>query len=335
MNIPVGRLRGLLARAACAFAAAAVLAACGAGDLVRVEDKFVIEPPAIAEEFAGADVVFVGEHHDDHLHHRKQLMVIRALHESGADVAVGLEMFLATENEVLDGWVAGTVAEGDIKKVFAEHWTVPWAKYRAIFVYARDNGIPLVGLNISKTVIHQVFTGGFASLEPEMAAKMPGASCDVDEKYEEFIREAIGGHDHHKKDAKADADKEEDEGDAAASEDDRGEYDAGADGDEEAAAKEAEDKPSFDDIIFKKFCEAQVAWDTAMAYHAVEYLKQNPGRTLVILTGSAHSWKRGMPRRIAEISELDYRVIIPESSDQLSIKNITLDDADYLWLEPW
>jgi hypothetical protein len=51
---------------------------------------------------------------------------------------------------------------------------------------------------------------------------------------------------------------------------------------------------------------------------------------MVVLAGSGHSWKRGIPQQVEKLSALDYLVILPEVSD-LNTFNITSKDADYIW----
>lgn len=84
---------------------------------------------------------------------------------------------------------------------------------------------------------------------------------------------------------------------------------------------------------FTKFCEAQLVWDTAMAWSLLRYLEKNPDTTVVVVAGSGHSWKLGIPAQIQSRSELPFRVILPEVPGRVDKKNITLNEADYVWLE--
>lgn len=84
---------------------------------------------------------------------------------------------------------------------------------------------------------------------------------------------------------------------------------------------------------FTNFCEAQMLWDTAMAWHAVETLKAHPDRLLLILAGSGHAWKPGIPRHIASFSDFKVRVILPEIEGKTDAATVTEQDADYLWVE--
>lgn len=83
---------------------------------------------------------------------------------------------------------------------------------------------------------------------------------------------------------------------------------------------------------FTNFCEAQLVWDKAMALHSIEYVKKNPDRTLVLLAGTGHAWKKGIPERIKERSSIPYAVLLPEIPDHLDRDTVTAEDADYLML---
>ena len=84
---------------------------------------------------------------------------------------------------------------------------------------------------------------------------------------------------------------------------------------------------------FTKFCEAQLVWDTAMAWSLLRYLEKNPDATVVVVAGSGHSWKLGIPAQIRSRSTLPFRVILPEIPGRVDREHIGLNEADYVWLE--
>jgi uncharacterized iron-regulated protein len=84
---------------------------------------------------------------------------------------------------------------------------------------------------------------------------------------------------------------------------------------------------------FTNFCEAQMVWDKAMAWHLLEYLKSNQGKTVVVIAGKGHTWKRGIPEQVRRGSSLKYRVILPETSGAIDRRVVTIHDADYLLIE--
>jgi uncharacterized iron-regulated protein len=84
---------------------------------------------------------------------------------------------------------------------------------------------------------------------------------------------------------------------------------------------------------FLFFCEAQILWDTMMAHHLADYLKANPASRVVVLSGSSHSWKFGMPRQLLEQMEVTYRVVLPEVDGRINRNELDRELTDYLWLD--
>lgn len=81
------------------------------------------------------------------------------------------------------------------------------------------------------------------------------------------------------------------------------------------------------------FCEAQLLWDTMMARNLIDFLKENPDYRVVVLAGSGHAWKFGIPRQLAEQADISYRVILPEIIGRVDRMNVNEEIADYLWLD--
>lgn len=265
--------------------AALLVPACDlAGDrILQTGTGEVLSFAEVAGDLASVPLIFVGELHDRRSHHRAQLRVLEALHERGGAIAIGLEMFHQGHQEDLDRWVGRTLSVEEFLPVYYHNWSLPWALYRDIFLFARESGLPMVALNASPEITRQVAAHGFDSLSPDQLARLPGVSCNVDAEYEEFIRQSHGRHG-------------------------------------EGGAR------------FTNFCEAQMVWDSVMSAEAVRFLEENPGRTLVVLAGSGHSWKRGIPAQVRQRSSLPLRTVLPEVEGRLTRNEATEEDTDYLWL---
>jgi len=54
---------------------------------------------------------------------------------------------------------------------------------------------------------------------------------------------------------------------------------------------------------------------------------------LILLAGTGHAWKKGIPERIKERSSASYAVLLPEIPDHLDKDTVTTEDADYLMLD--
>jgi uncharacterized iron-regulated protein len=141
-------------------------------------------------------IILVGEHHSNKKHHEAQLAVVRALKKSGLKVAVGLEMFRSDSQQALDRWLSGDIGEEKFQQIYYDNWNYPWSAYRMIFEYAREDKIPLIGLNVSRNITRQVSRQGFKSLTAAQRGKLSNITCRVDKEYMEYIKNAFGGHAH-------------------------------------------------------------------------------------------------------------------------------------------
>ena len=162
----------------------------GTGDL--------LEPADLPARLADTRLLFVGESHTSIDFHRVQLRVIRELQAAGRPVMIGLEMYPYTEQRFLDRWVRGLLTEKGFVELsdWYENWGYHWDYYREIFLYARDNGIPMYALNTPREVIKSVRTKGFENLTEEEASRVPGEiDTDSDEHFELFRAFFSGGDD--------------------------------------------------------------------------------------------------------------------------------------------
>ncbi len=278
-------LYALALSAVALFAAALVFTSASAvAHILDVRERDYVPFEQMIAELRTTQMVFVGELHDRISHHQAQLQIIEALHRAGEEVAIGLEMFRAQHQDVLDRWVAGEMDEGAFRREFERNWGM-WEMYADILRFARDEGIALVALNVPREITQQVAREGFESLTPEQLEDVPGVRCDVDPAYEEFIRRALGAHAH-------------------------------------------------GEMAFRHFCEAQMVWDTAMAHNLVNYARNHPQKVIVVLAGSAHAWKYGIPRQVEfeMMDAADYRVVLPEIQGRVTAQNVTTDEADYLMI---
>ncbi len=163
--------------------------------VLRVSDGKIISFSRMMDEIKGVQVVVIGENHDSPEDHRLQLDVIAAFHQAGRPLAIGAEMFTADNQRQLDRWVAGKMDQTAFIRLYYDNWRMPWPLYSGIFLYARDHGIPLIGLNVDQSIPRKVARQGFASLSRKELQKVPpGITCNVDAAYMAFIRRAYATH---------------------------------------------------------------------------------------------------------------------------------------------
>jgi uncharacterized iron-regulated protein len=141
------------------------------------------------QEVKDKKIIFVGEIHEEPEHHEYQLRLIKALYAQGTPIAIGLEMFRANDQRLLDSWVAGNLTLNQFLPIYTANWHAPWSLYKDVFLFSKDKRIPLIALNVPPEIPGKVARMGFVSLsEEEIRQLPPGIRCDVDGTYMGYIR---------------------------------------------------------------------------------------------------------------------------------------------------
>jgi uncharacterized iron-regulated protein len=151
---------------------------------------------AIVNAVADKTIVYVGERHDRYGDHIAQLEVIQGLRERHRDLAIGMEMFQSRYQKALDDYIAGTVDEETFlrKAHYFTSWGFNYFLYRDILLYARNEKIPVIGLNIPKELASNVARHGLAHLSEEEQALLPKEMEGADEGYRERLQRAFAMH---------------------------------------------------------------------------------------------------------------------------------------------
>jgi uncharacterized iron-regulated protein len=159
-----------------------------------------LTPGELAEKLAGNGMIFVGESHTSMDFHRVQLRILEELRRRGKKLLIGLEMYPYTEQQYLDQWHDGLLTEEGFVRLskWYSNWGYHWDYYRDIFLFARDNGIPMYGVNTPREVVSAVRKKGFQNLTPEEAAHIPPAidttNADHFTLFKAFFDQAEGMH---------------------------------------------------------------------------------------------------------------------------------------------
>ena len=61
-------------------------------------------------------LIYIGESHTHYEDHRVQLEIIRTLFEAGHKIAIGMEMFQQSNQDVINAYIEGTISERDFLK---------------------------------------------------------------------------------------------------------------------------------------------------------------------------------------------------------------------------
>jgi uncharacterized iron-regulated protein len=119
--------------------------------------------------------VLLGGAHDSAEDHRWQLHMLAQLHARRPQLAIGFEMFPRRLQPVLDQWVAGTLSETEFlqRSEWEKVWTFDARDYLPLFHYARMNRIPMLALNVERSLVEAVGRQGWDAVP---AAQKEGVS---------------------------------------------------------------------------------------------------------------------------------------------------------------
>ena len=142
-----------------------------------------------------ADIVFLGEQHDDPRTHQLQAAVLEGLaRRKDGPVVLALEMFERDVQGRVDAYLAGESAESEFLGA-SRPWPNYRADYRPLVEFARARGWPVIAGNVPRRLASMVSRGGLAALDtlpPEQRAFVAAdLSCPRDDYWKRF-KETMG-----------------------------------------------------------------------------------------------------------------------------------------------
>lgn len=111
-----------------------------------------------------SDVVFFGELHNNTLNHWLELQILKDLHKERGNIAIGMEMFEADDQLVLNEYLSKLIDE---KQFLAEakFWDNYKSDYRPLIEYAKANSISVVATNVPRRYANVVYKKGLKALD--------------------------------------------------------------------------------------------------------------------------------------------------------------------------
>ncbi|QWV96682.1 ChaN family lipoprotein [Geomonas nitrogeniifigens] len=171
------------------------------GDVIHLPTGTLVTPQQMFDVVTDARVVYVGETHDNPAAHRLELDTLKAMEQRHpGKVALGMEMFVRSQQPVLDRWVAGELDEKAFLKAsrWYDNWKMDFAYYRDLLLYAKEKRIPVIALNAEKELVQAVRSKSLDELTPEQKAQLP--QMDLSDPYQRAQTESIfSGHGSHGK----------------------------------------------------------------------------------------------------------------------------------------
>jgi uncharacterized iron-regulated protein len=254
-------------------------------------------------------VVLLGESHTSPDHHAWQMQTVAALRGRTDNMVLGFESFPRRLQGVLDDWVAGKLSADAFLN--AVEWRRVWgydaALYMPLFQFARLNRIPMVALNVDRSLVSRVGREGWAAVLPDAREGL----TDPAPASEGYLRE-LAAVQAVKRAMPPGADPQTAPPDP-----------------DDAAIAEVMKQPEF-----TRFVEAQLTWDRAFAQGIVDAKRKYPGATVVAVLGAGHvAYGYGAPHQLKSLGVTGVTSLIPVSVDN-ACERVGKSFADALFTLP-
>jgi len=242
-----------------------------------------------------ANVVLLGEAHDDADHHLWQLQALGMLLGQRGDLVIGMEMFPRRVQAALDRWIAGRLSEEQLLE--QTDWNRVWRfdpeLYLPILRFARLNRIRVVALNVERSLIAETGNAGWDAVAPERREGVTDPA-PAPSDYRDLLRASFFMHGEHREAP------EEPDGEASQAE----------------------------DPAFEYFVQAQLVWDRAFAQAIAEASASYPQSLIVGIIGSGHlRYGHGVPHQLDALGIGNTIVWLPASIDTGCAELAGISDA--------
>jgi len=239
------------------------------------DDGSKISETQLLNDLHKRPVVMLGETHTSAEHHKWQLHVLSALYGRNQNMVIGFEAFPRAIQPILDRWTRGEFSKDQFIEL--TRWNEIWGYdpdiYMPLFDFARMHRIPMLALNVKRSLIQKISRYGWASIPIEQrrgisTPKPPSAG------YTKSLTNTFSMHSNiYKRDAESN---------------------------------------KVDNKKLVSFIEAQTFWDRAMA-EAIAKARTSGGNPLVVaIVGSGHvEYGYGISHQLTDLGISNGAVLLP------------------------
>jgi aminopeptidase N len=261
------------------------------GQIVSAASGRALSYAAMAEDLGRVRFVYIGETHNSLPNHDLQFRILQALREKDPGLAVGLEMFPVTSQEVLNKWSLGLLTEDEFLRQARWYvvWNYHWGFYRQIFDLAKEKSIPLLALNVERDIITKIRMKGWDGLSDEEKVLVP--KPDLSNQDHRALMKAVFS----------------------------------------AEELPPQMKGTGFETVFEGLYRAQSAWDEVMASNSLKASEEGKRRVAILAGSGHLLYNLGINRRVFEKNGLPFRtvvcVIVPKGRAVLTVSRSL---ADYI-----
>lgn len=153
------------------------------------DDKKFSDFEAMLFELSRANVVLIGEQHDDPNTHKLELAILEGLVQRRNDIAVSFEMFERDTQAMINDYAAGRINEQEFLKS-SRPWPNYSSDYRPLIEFARIQKWPIIAANAPRRYSIQVSKSGLTALDSlpstERAFIAKAIACPKDDYFKRF-----------------------------------------------------------------------------------------------------------------------------------------------------
>jgi uncharacterized iron-regulated protein len=125
-----------------------------------------IEDNTALERIKASPVILMGEHHQNPFHHQWHLEWLKRLSQTLDNFEVALEMLPVQSQPIIDRWLADEISDQEF--IHLSGWDDYWAHdvnlYLPVLKFAKQQGIPLHAINVSKQLFRDVSLNGWDAI---------------------------------------------------------------------------------------------------------------------------------------------------------------------------
>jgi uncharacterized iron-regulated protein len=166
------------------------------GTLVETRTGKVVTVAQVAQAAKGKRFFYLGENHATAPHQQMHADIVAALLQANLKPTIGVEFFWRTKQDILDQWTAGKLTEDEFltQSEYKSQWGYDYKFYRPLFQVAKEQALPVVGLNVPRDWVRTSARNGHAALPTTAKMQLP-PKMRMDNKQHRTVFEAlIGGH---------------------------------------------------------------------------------------------------------------------------------------------
>ena len=162
------------------------------GKIWDMNSRSYLDEAALLARINTADVLLLGETHDNPQHHEHQQKLLKARIASGARPVLVMEQLNAENQPELDHALAGTNRDEVLDSVTGLIKFSDWKPYRPLLAIAIDNKLPVIAANVSSRHLQPVIWHGYSAYDAGELKRL--AVEEVwSESRQNYLAEHMGG----------------------------------------------------------------------------------------------------------------------------------------------